>query len=161
MSTRTTSTAAPDVAIKELPAQSYLGRAFNSAVGSVGRDVQDAFGRLYARIGEAHSRPIGPPFLIASQPKDGAMQIEVGAPCDPVPEPTEGLHAGRLDATNAAVLLYRGRYEDIGPMYAKVFAWIGQHGYRQSGSPREVYLNGPGEVDSPADYLTEIIVPII
>jgi len=160
MRTEPTSTEVTNVSIRELPGQDYLGLTMRSAVGSVGQDVQNAFQQLYTRIAEAHSRPDGPPFLIASPPKDGMMEIEVGAPCTPVPEPTAGLHAGRLEAGRAAVVLHRGPYDGIGPMYAKLFAWIGQHGYRQTCPPREIYLNGPDDVKSPADYLTELVVPV-
>lgn len=156
-----TSTDVTKVSINELPAQDYLGLTMRSPVGSVGQDVQNAFRRLYTRIAEAHSRPDGPPFLIAAPPKDGTIEIEVGAPCTPVPQPTEGLRAGRLEAGRAAVLVYRGPYDGIGPMYTKLFAWIGQHGYRETGPPREIYLNGPDDVKSPADYLTQLVVPVV
>ena len=38
--------------------------------------------------------------------------------------------------------------------------WIAQHGYRPAGAPREVNLNGPDEVKSPDDYITEPVVPL-
>ena len=161
MAVEPTASVALDVAISELPAQDYLGRSFSSSVDSVGRNVQDAFSRLYARIAEAGFRPTGPPFLTASQPVDGVMRIEVGAPCRPVPEPGEGLHAGRLEGGRAAVVLHRGRYDRIGPLYGQLFAWVARHGYRQAGAPREVYLNGPGEAASPDAYLTELVIPIV
>ena len=161
MPTEPTTSVALDVAIRELPAQDYLGRSFASPVDSVGRDVQDAFSRLYARIAQAGSRPTGPPFLTASQPTDGVIRIEVGAPCQPVPQPAEGLHAGRLEAGRGAVVLHRGPYDRIGPLYGQLFAWIARHGYRQAGAPREVYLNGPDEAASPDAYLTELVIPIV
>lgn len=155
-----TTTDALKVEIKELPAQEYLGRRFVAALDSVGHDVQEGFGLLYKRISEARSRPAGPPFLIASQPSGGVMEIEVGAPCDPVPAPPEGMHAGRLDGGPSAVLLYRGPYDKIGPVYGRLFAWIAEHGHRPAGPPREVYLNGPDQVRSADEYITELVVPI-
>lgn len=148
------------VTIEERTAQEYLGRRFTSRVETVGSDVQTAFARLYARIAEGGSHPTGPPFLIASPPKDGVMDIEVGAPCVPVPEPSEGLHAGRLPGGRFAVLVHRGAYEDMARSYEELLSWIGRHGYRADGPVREVYLNGPAEAMSPADYLTELVVLI-
>lgn len=155
-----TSVAAPKVTIEERTAQEYLGRRFTSRVESVGSDVQAAFARLYGRIADGGAHPTGPPFLVASLPKDGLMDIEVGAPCVPVPEPSEGLHAGRLPGGRFAVLVHRGAYEDLARTYEELFAWIERHGYRADGAVREVYLNAPGEATSPADYLTELVVLI-
>lgn len=149
-----------EIQIRELPVRNYLGEHFASPTTEVGRNVQGAFASLYSQIERARSRPAGPPFLIASPPKDGVMEIEVGAPCNPVPEPAPGQHAGKLDACRAAATLYRGPYERIGQVYGQVFRWIGEHGYRPAGAPREVYLNGPGDVQDSAGYLTEVVIPI-
>lgn len=148
------------VDLKDLPAQDYLGKHFTSGLESIGPLVQEAFAELYACISEARSSPTGPPFLIASEPVGGAMEIEVGAPCRPVPAPASGLHRGQLEAGRAAVAVHRGPYEEIGPVYARLLTWVTDHGYEPAGRPREVYLNGPGEAASPADYMTQLIVPI-
>jgi effector-binding domain-containing protein len=149
-----------NVVVKDLPAQDYLGQRFTSKLTTVGRDVQAAFAHLYGRIQEAGATPSGPPFLIASQPARGAMEVEVCAPCIPVPEPAPGMHAGRIESGRAAVLLHRGSYEAIGGAYEQVFEWIGRNGYSAAGAAREVYLNGPAEAPSPNDYLTEVVVPV-
>ena len=148
------------VEVKDLPAQDYLGKLITTGPESVGGLVQQAFGELYACIGEAKSSPTGPPFLIASEPVGGTMEIEVGAPCQPVPKPATGLHRGRLEACRAAVAVYRGPYEQIGPVYPRLLTWVTDHGYQPAGRTREVYLNGPDEATSPADYLTELILPL-
>jgi effector-binding domain-containing protein len=148
------------VEVKDRPAQDYLGKRFTSSSATVGQGVQQAFTELYACITEAKTTPTGPPFLIASEPAGDTMEIEVGAPCSPVPEPTAGLYRGRLEACRAAVTVHRGPYEEIGPTYPRLFGWVAEHGHRPVGQAREVYLNGPDEVATPAEYLTELIVPI-
>ncbi len=152
---------AVQVEVRDLPAQEYLGKRFTSAVGSVGTDVQAAFAGLYARIGSTGAAPTGPPFLIASQPTlQGKMEIEVGAPCAPVPEPEAGQHKGRLEAGKAAVAMFRGPYDQISPVYSALYEWAATNQHRPAGPPRETYLNGPDEATTPADYLTEVILPI-
>ncbi len=147
-----------DIEVRDLPAQEYLGKRFTSFVGSVGPDVQAALAGLYGRIQDAGAAPAGHPFLIASQPTlKGKMDIEVGAPCAPVPEPAAGQHRGRLEAGKAAVATHRGPYDQIGPVYGALFEWASANGHRPAGPPREVYLN---EAQNPADYLTEVILPI-
>lgn len=148
------------VEVKDLPAQDYLGKHITTGPESVGGHIQQAMGDLYACIGEGNSSPAGPPFLIASEPVDGTMEIEVGAPCEPVPTPADGLYRGRLEACRAAVAVYRGPYEEIGPVYARLLTWATEHGHKPAGRTREVYLNGPDEAASPAEYMTELILPL-
>ena len=149
-----------EIKVEPLPGQDYLGSRFNSRLETVGVDVQKALAGLYRQIQAAGAAPSGPPFLIASPPSGGSMTIEVGAPCAPIPEPDEGQHRGHLEATTAVIALYRGPYAEVGPAYEAAFSWAATHGYRPSGAPREVYLNGPDEVASPAEYLTQVVLPV-
>lgn len=55
------------------------------------------------------------------------MEIEVGAPCRPVPAPQSGLYRGRLEACRSAVVVHRGPYDEIGPVYPRRFAWVNDH----------------------------------
>ena len=147
--------------MRDLPAQEYLGKRFTSGLGSVASDVQAAFAGLYDRIRASGAAPTGPPFLVASQlTLRGKMEIEVGAPCAPVPGPDEGQHRGRLEAGEAAVAVFRGPYDQIGPVYTALYEWALRSDRPPAGPPREVYLNSPDEVEGPADYLTEVVLPI-
>lgn len=148
------------VELKDLAGQDYLGKRFTAPAATIGRAVQEAFAELYTRIAAANATPTGPPFLTAAEPTGDRMGIKVGAPCSPVPEPVAGLYRGRLEACYAAVTAHRGSYEDIGPVYPRLFAWVAAHGHRPVGRAREVYLNGPDQVATPDEYLTELIIPI-
>lgn len=53
------------VAVRDVPAQDYLGKRFSSELASIGPRVQEAFIEVYACIGKANATPGGPPFLIA------------------------------------------------------------------------------------------------
>ena len=149
-----------EVEIKDLPGQEYLGTRFTAALGSIGPEVVAAFTTLYGRLQDSGSVATGPPFLIAAPPEQGRLQVEVGAPCSPVPEPAPGQHRGRLLPGKAAVTRHRGPYDQIGGVYTALFEWAARTGHRPAGNPREVYLNSPDEVASPADFLTEVILPI-
>jgi DNA gyrase inhibitor GyrI len=148
------------IELRDLPAQDYLGKRFTASGAAIGPAVKEAFVELYACIAAAKAAPTGPPFLMAGEPAGDTMEMDVCAPCAPVPEPAPGLYHGRLEACRAAVTVHRGPYEEIGPVYPRLFAWVSEHGHRPMGKPREVYLNGPDEVATPDEYLTELIVPI-
>ena len=148
------------IGVRDLEAQDYLGKRLHADLGTVGQAVSQAFGELYERIEETGATPSGPPFTIPAEPAMGAIDIEVGAPCRVAPEPAPGQHRGRLEACAAAVAIHRGPYDEVGGVYSALFQWVGSHGYRPAGRPREVYLNGPDEVRSPADYVTEVVLPV-
>lgn len=156
----TTQTTTTKVEVRDFASQDYLGKRFRSSLGFIGPDVASAINGLYGRIQETGAIPTGPPFLIAGPPMGGKMEIEVGAPCAPVPTPAADQHRGRLEAGKAAVAVHRGPYEKIAPFYPALFDWAAAHGYHPTGSPREVYLNGPNDVTTPDEYLTELVLPI-
>lgn len=149
-----------NVSVRELAPQPYLGTRLRAATGSVGATVQGGFVRLFSQLESARKPPLGPPFLIASEPRDGFMEIELGVPCASPAPTAAGLHAATLPGGRAAVATYRGRYEDIGPAYEALANWIAAHGHIMAGPPREVYLTGPADVARPEDHLTELIWPI-
>ena len=75
--------------------------------------------------------------------------------------PDDGEVVGRAEpATLVATTVHRGPYDEEGPAYQTVDAWVQEHGHASAGPAREVYLTDPDETPDPADYLTEIQFPI-
>lgn len=60
----------------------------------------------------------------------------------------------------AACVLHRGPYAGLSRAYAAVYAWIEEHGCRPLDHPREAYIDGIWNKGDPADWLTEVQVPI-
>jgi AraC family transcriptional regulator len=54
---------------------------------------------------------------------------------------------------------HKGPYEECGPTYEKLFAWLAANGKKIVGPTRELYLNDPHEVP-PEEILTEIFAPV-
>jgi effector-binding domain-containing protein len=54
-----------------------------------------------------------------------------------------------------------GPYEDLGGAYRALTEWIDRNGLEVAGPVQERYLNGPGDLVSPAEYRTEVEIPII
>lgn len=102
-----------EVEIRGVVPQSYLGKRIHAPVGDVGNNVQKGYADLFAKLAAAAVVPAGPPFLIASDPQGGEMDIELGVPCVAPPA------AGDLSR------------------------WIVANGHTMAGPPREVYLTGP------------------
>jgi effector-binding domain-containing protein len=159
MSQRIAAPSKLEVQIRGVVPQPYLGKRFRAPAGAVGSFVQRGYGELFAKLAEAGVAPAGHPFVIASAPLAGAMDIELGVPCAAPPIGGD-LYAGTLPGGRVAVTTHRGRYDAIGPTYEALSTWIAANGHATAGPPREVYLNGPDDVAGPDEYLTELIWPI-
>jgi len=60
----------------------------------------------------------------------------------------------------AACVMHRGPYSALRAAYAAVFKWIEDNGYAPTDNPRESYIDGVWNRDDPAEWLTEVQVPI-
>ncbi len=60
----------------------------------------------------------------------------------------------------AACLQHRGPYETLRETYNQLFTWIEQNGYQPVDNPRESYIDGIWNREDPADWLTEVQVPV-
>jgi effector-binding domain-containing protein len=133
----------------------------HSAVGDMPAFFQVAYREIFGLIGGLGVRPAGPPFSIYHDPefKEEDVDLEVGFP---VSEPVEsaGRVVGRtLPGALVAAAIHAGPYDEIGPAYTAITAWIQEHGHEVAGPPREVYLTDPATT-APADHRTEVVFPI-
>jgi len=60
----------------------------------------------------------------------------------------------------ALCVLYRGAYDAIGQAYSAVMSAIATNQYTIGTVFREIYLRGPESTANPAEYLTEIQIPV-
>ncbi len=60
----------------------------------------------------------------------------------------------------AICLLHKGPYETLRDAYIFVFGWIKDNNYEVVDNPRESYIDGIWNKESPGDWLTEIQVPV-
>jgi effector-binding domain-containing protein len=89
----------------------------------------------------------------------GNADIEVCVPIAArIPENDE-IKCYILPGGKNAEIVHKGPYEASGPVYERLFAWLGENGLKLTGPIREAYLNDPREV-SPEDILTIIYAPI-
>lgn len=148
------------VEVRGYPAEDYLGTEFDAPLAAVGESVAAAYERIFAHLARERAQPAAPPFLIASPPAGDRMHIIVGVPTMRALGGSGDLRPGRLAGGRAAVVVHRGPYDQLAPVYEDLRAWVESHGHTATAPPREVYLNGPADVPGPADYLTELVWPI-
>ncbi len=150
-----------DITVKEVPARrvAVIRRTVTLAT------ISDEVGRGYATLGQAIERSgagfAGPPFLVMTQMVDDETEGEILLGF-PILAPMAG-DGDVADAEEPAALVastvHRGPYDEAGPAYRAVEAWVQEHGHATAGPPREVYLTDPATTP-PAEYLTEVQFPI-
>jgi effector-binding domain-containing protein len=146
-----------------LPEQTiaYLG-----VHGSV-RKMREPFAQLYTAIGGAGLAPAGPPMarfdLDLADPDDAdyevAVPIALGAH-GTIPDNPQGVRSGTLPGHYALVTTHNGPYEEIGAGYDALSKELTALGYAVTGPASEVYLVGSDSGAAPADYVTEVRLPV-
>lgn len=152
-----------DVTVKEVPAQHAAAIRMRTTLGSISQDVGRGYATIGAALGRAGAAIAGPPYLVMTELADDDTpgEIEVGFPVT-APFGGDGDVTGvELPGGLVATTVHRGPYDEEGPAYQAVEAWVQEHGHVHAGPPREVYLNSPGDVSDPSQYVTEIQFPIV
>lgn len=130
--------------------------------------IAELLPKIYEYAASKGAQFTGPPVFVCHEvsaekameaDKNGTANLEVAAPiADKIPESDEitcyTLLGGKMVKT-----IHKGPYEDCGPTYEKLFAWLEEKGMKIVGPTRERYLNDPREVTK-EEILTEIYVPI-
>ncbi|MBM3696311.1 MAG: MerR family transcriptional regulator [Actinobacteria bacterium] len=151
-----------EVVVKAVSEVRGLGmREKVAGTAAIGEFIGDGF----AGLGMAGLAPAGPPLTIYHDPEFTPESIDVEMVC-PVPAGVTGpvmtpggrrLEMCSVPAGEVAVLVHVGPYETIGEAYQALAEWVGQHGYRVSGPPQEIYLTSPQD---PGPPVTEIRFPV-
>ena len=85
-----------------------------------------------------------------------------------IPEPTvapgtvasEPLVIRELPEQRVAVAAFRGGYDQFGPVNEELAEYITRSGLKIAGPMYNRYIVGPVQVQDPAQYLTEVCVPV-
>lgn len=73
----------------------------------------------------------------------------------------DGLVYKQIEGSEKAACIYhRGPYEKLGNTYAVIMEWIESNGHEIAKHPRESFIDGIWNREDPADWLTEIQVPV-
>lgn len=140
--------------------------AYLAEHGSV-RHMRQPFAQLYAAVAAAGLSPAGPPMarfdLNLADPDDAdyevALPIALG-PDDEIPATVDDVLIDTMPAHYALVTTHKGPYEEIGAGYAALTAELNSLGYAVTGPVSEVYLVGSDSGAAPADFVTDVRLPV-
>jgi AraC family transcriptional regulator len=153
-----------EITVVEIKPQRVLGMRKRGKYEMIATLLQELCEFAFAR----EVQMIGPPIFICHEitPEKvmeadaaGNADVEVAIPVAGTVEETEEIKAYELPGGTMAKIIHKGPYEECGPTYEKLFAWLAAQGNTIVAPTREVYLNDPHEVP-PEEILTEIYAPI-
>ena len=134
--------------------------------GSV-RNVKQHFAQLFAAVAEAGLLPAGPPMarfdLVLADPDDADYEVAVPITLGPfgdMPDSSGDVRADIMPAHYALVTTHKGPYEEIGAGYEALTAELNSLGYAVTGPVSEVYLVDSDSGAAPADFVTEVRLPV-
>ncbi len=155
-----------DVEILQLEPQPVAGIRGIIPVAELGEHQGDRLQALVAFLRQRGVQPAGPPFVRYHTFGETETDFELGIP---VAEPVagEGRIAGNtLPGGAAAATWHLGAHDRLGDAYARLEAWLNEHGRERSGPGWEVYywidLSHAGEapLPDPSTWRTRLIQPI-
>lgn len=149
-----------DVATRELAALPILSIRERRPQADIPELIGRCFGDLFGRLGLLAVEPAGPPFVIYHEFGPDGIDAEVCVPVSGHVPASGHIVARTLPAMTVARTLHVGPYDQLGGAYAAVTDWMTRTEHVAAGPMLERYLNSPDEVASPAEYRTEIEVPI-
>jgi DNA-binding transcriptional MerR regulator len=134
------------------------------------RDVSRAFYELEAHVRDLRRRAPRPPGALV--PRRGADRgdVEVFVPVSGAISATGRIGYRTLPAARAATVIHRGPYASVGVVRRHLEHWVEAAGHSPAGPLRVLYLQFGAEaelrvpsgyvVERPADYVTELQLPI-
>ncbi len=153
------------VHVRDVPAAHTLAVRGEVTATDVAAFLETAFAELAAALDRSSTAPIGPfGALYASELADDGPEavdafVPIGAPVA-LPEDRGRVRLGELATARVAVLVHAGSYDEIADSYRHLGAWVALNDRSAGERVRETYLIGPGDVDDPAGFRTEIHWPL-
>jgi effector-binding domain-containing protein len=93
--------------------------------------------------------------------KETDIDVEICEAITEMKQDTDILKFKIVNKVESAVcILHKGPYETLRDAYIFIFEWIKDNNYEVIENPRESYIDGIWNKESPEDWLTEVQVPV-
>lgn len=144
----------------------YLYTSASSRTDEIGQKMGPMFGTIMTFMQENNLSPSGMPFTIYNEIDDMNGTVIFSA-CIPVKEriitlPGSPAICGYLQPRTVVKTTLKGNYDYLGLAYVKANEYIADNNLQVDLSAKmfEVYSNDPVEFPNPADWITEVYIPV-
>ena len=150
------------IELREVPALRAACVELHTALDRIGPDCEQAIGRLMTAFGPAGVTPVGP-NLIGYPEEDfdpESFLALIGFPVASDLPVESGLKMVDFAGGRAAVGTLVGHYDGLSRAWRDVHAWVSEQGLQIRAMPYELYRVGHMQAVSPAEFETDIVVPV-
>jgi effector-binding domain-containing protein len=145
----------------------YMYNTTSAKMSDVGSKMGDMMGQVKGFMEANNILMAGKPFTLYNEINKTTGTV-IFSTCVPVRDRVitpEGstVVSGFMEAVSALKTTLKGRYENLQEAYAKGQAYMAQNGLQPHPTAKmfEVYVTDPSDVPNPANYVTEIYMPIL
>lgn len=142
------------------PRQPYVAVRATVRMAEIGQRMGPLFGELFGWLGRKGIEPAGAPWARYLTVGADEVELEIGAPLAAEIAGEDGMIAGVRPACEVAATIYMGPYEQIGPAYQAIAAWLSENGRLNAGAMWEIYETDPEQEPDPAKWRTRIVYPL-
>lgn len=132
-----------DCEMHEQAAQPAAVIRARTPVGGLPALLGEAFGEIMECLGRQGQMPVGPPFVGYHNMDMGDLDVEIGFPTASAVTEEGRVVPGEIAGGMMASVVHVGPYDQVGPAYEALTAWVAGQGYRPTGVAYEQYLNDP------------------
>ena len=142
----------------------YLYKTTSASGTNISNIMAQNYGTIMQFMNQKGIKQSGMPFTIYNEMNPNGNIIMSNA--IPVPNAIEideetTVLSGYLPKTKAVKVTLKGNYTYLGKAWAEAMQYIGQYELIQSDQkPFEIYTNDPGDYPNPADWVTDIYIPV-
>jgi len=153
-----------DINVREVDTIKAMTVRFVSSGETICGDMSAFFGELYGYLESNGAMFTGECFAIYHDEEFSPEHIDIEcgfSVADLLPD-EDPVMGRKIEGGLMACTLHPGSYEKLEEAYDAIKAWAEENGYLIQSKVRELYIDGPKSegVDSPEDYLTEVLWPI-
>ncbi|MEL6809834.1 MAG: SRPBCC family protein [Bacteroidota bacterium] len=151
--------------VKEHGGGYYMYTTAASKQSELGSKMAPMLGKVHGFMQQNNITTAGMPFTIYNDwdEANGTVIFSTAIPVSERIVVTEGdVLCGYMEPTHAVKTVLMGNYTNLPEAYKKAQAYIGQNNLIMDTSKKmfEVYANDPGMVPNPAEWKTEIYIPV-
>lgn len=141
----------------------YLYKTSSASSSNISAIMGQNYGEIMSLAAKNNIAPAGMPFTIYNEMSDNGVVMSNAIP---VRERVaiagdSNILSGYLPTTKVVKTTLKGDYENLSAAWVKANTYIEQHNLEPNAlKPFEIYTNDPGNYPNPADWTTDLYIPI-
>jgi len=145
----------------------YMYTTTSATMSDIGIKMGELMGQVSGYMQQNNIQPSGQPFTIYNQvdPANNSVIFSAGIPVrDRVITPDGSpVVCGFMEPVSALKTTLKGNYDNLAAAYAKGNEYMAANGLQPHPTAKmfEVYTTDPGNVPNPANYVTEVYIPVL